>query len=167
MYDLLEKLVQGPKGNALDLREASRALQGWDLQRFKEIRSKILSDDALLHIFDFDPEEHHEAMIDEHSEHKTAEDHESMLRRMITRGWEIVEKRGLELRAIRERHNRGGFEKTGIFYCHRVSRRAFRASWVHTSRMSSLTGYYLTNTVLCKAMLMGWMNSKVESTIHW
>lgn len=87
MYRLLESYVKGPKGNISDLQKASKALQEWDLQMFKTIRSKILLDgqrcmeDALLHIGDYDQdsEEHYQAAFEENYEHKIAEDHDSKI----------------------------------------------------------------------------------------
>lgn len=68
MYRLLEKYVKGPKGSLSDLQKASVAVKELDFQKFKEIRSKILSDGqraieaAVQHISDCDPKsEDHQA----------------------------------------------------------------------------------------------------------
>ncbi|MCJ1261701.1 hypothetical protein MMC22_001567 [Lobaria immixta] len=61
MYHELEKYVKALKGDRRRFRKAMEATRTWDVQKFKEIRSKILSDiqdridRALLHMFDFDP----------------------------------------------------------------------------------------------------------------
>ncbi|MCJ1267633.1 hypothetical protein MMC22_007519 [Lobaria immixta] len=60
MYRSLERFVRDLNGDQSDLEEAMEALQEWDIQKFKEIRSKILldcqrrMDHALLHVFAFD-----------------------------------------------------------------------------------------------------------------
>lgn len=87
MYRLLEKYVNGPKGDRSELQRASYALQEWDVQKFKEIRSQIILDgqrrmeDALLHIFDYDLKtaENHHATTEDNDGHKIAEDHDGKL----------------------------------------------------------------------------------------
>ncbi|MCJ1466910.1 hypothetical protein MMC07_005532 [Pseudocyphellaria aurata] len=84
MYRLLEKFVQGPKGSLSDLKKASIALKEWDFQKFREIRSKLLSEGqnrmryALRHIRYYDPKSKlpRQATIDEYCKPKTAEDHD-------------------------------------------------------------------------------------------
>lgn len=64
-----------------DLQEASKSLQEWDIQKFTEIRSKIVSDihrdreDALRHLFDFDPKggERNHATVEGNYDDKLAE----------------------------------------------------------------------------------------------
>ena len=87
MYRLLEKYVNGPKGDRAELQRASYALQEWDIQKFKEIRSEIILDgqrrmeDALLHIFDFDLKtaEKHHATTEDNDDNKIAEDRDGKL----------------------------------------------------------------------------------------
>lgn len=60
MYHGLEKYVKALKGDRWVLEEAMKATQTWDMQKFKELRSEIVSevqdriDCALLHMFAFD-----------------------------------------------------------------------------------------------------------------
>lgn len=60
MYHSLEKFVRELNGDQSDLEKAMDAMQDCDVQKFKEIRSKILSDcqrrmdRALLHVLTFD-----------------------------------------------------------------------------------------------------------------
>ncbi|MCJ1263638.1 hypothetical protein MMC22_003508 [Lobaria immixta] len=69
MYQMLEKYVQALNGDRSDLEKASKAVRKWNVQKFKEVRSNILSDGqrridrALLYMFDFDAksEEDHQA----------------------------------------------------------------------------------------------------------
>ncbi|MCJ1426023.1 hypothetical protein MMC29_003925 [Sticta canariensis] len=87
MYGLLEKYVNGPKGDRSELQRASYALLEWDVQKFKEIRSQIILDgqcrmeDALLHIFDYDLKtaENHHATTEDNDDHKIAEDRDGKL----------------------------------------------------------------------------------------
>ena len=87
MFRLLKKYVNGPKGDRLELQRALNALQEWDVQKFKEIRSQIILDgqrrmeDALLHIFDYDLEtaENHHATTEDNDDHKSAEDRDGKL----------------------------------------------------------------------------------------
>ena len=69
MYQMLKKYVEALDGGRSDLEEASKAMRKWNVQKFQETRSNILSDGqrcidrAFLHMFDFDAksEEDHQS----------------------------------------------------------------------------------------------------------
>ena len=68
MYLMLQKYVKDLKGDRSDLKKALKAVRRCDVQKFKEIRSKIISDvrdhidPGSRHLFDFDPKtEDHQA----------------------------------------------------------------------------------------------------------
>ena len=87
MYHELEKYVKALKGDIGGLRRAKEARRTWDVQKFKEIRSEILSDvqdridRALLHMFDFDA---HSAE-DQQETNVTVEDAMGMLKMIMDR----------------------------------------------------------------------------------
>lgn len=87
MYHGLEKYVKALKGDRWALQEAMKATRTWDMQKFKEIRSEIVSDVqdridcALLHMFAFDAQ----SAEDQQGTNVTLEDAMAMLRMVMDR----------------------------------------------------------------------------------
>lgn len=85
MLRMLDRYVHGSKESASDLHLAYKALQEWDIQKFKEIRSKIISDgpshleNARRRVFDYDPrsDEDDPAATEEEDDDNSEEGHES------------------------------------------------------------------------------------------
>ncbi|MCJ1428301.1 hypothetical protein MMC29_006210 [Sticta canariensis] len=82
MYDVLDAFVTGMNGNRLHLLKAYLAMLDWDVEKFKEFRSKILSESLdqmgllLLHVYDHDvkSEQDHQAKIEENDVGNVGED---------------------------------------------------------------------------------------------
>ncbi|MCJ1469777.1 hypothetical protein MMC07_008419 [Pseudocyphellaria aurata] len=85
MFRMLLRYVHQPNGSDSDLDLAAKALEEWDYQKFKEIRSKIISDgpiyleDARRQVFAYDPrsDEDDHAATEENDDNDSEEGHES------------------------------------------------------------------------------------------